>query len=93
MRKGAEVSTIATVHPSKPLESFLFGFGCLGGGAARVDRDALYVGYMIPEELLAEFLCHVICIIIMYNIIIPAVKFHLIFLVLAEVKSTVRSLI
>ena len=31
----------ATVHPSKPPESFLFGFSCLGEKPAHVDGDAL----------------------------------------------------
>ena len=35
------VSTVVTVHPSKPLESFLPGFSCSGEGPLRVDHDAL----------------------------------------------------
>jgi len=42
MRKRAVVSTVAAVHPSKPLESCLFGFSCSGGGAVWVDCGALH---------------------------------------------------
>jgi len=30
MGKRVVVSTVATVHPSEPFESFLFGFSCSG---------------------------------------------------------------
>ncbi|RPB04867.1 hypothetical protein L873DRAFT_1798702, partial [Choiromyces venosus 120613-1] len=38
MRKRAVISTVATVHLSKPLEGFLFGFSCPG----EVAREAVY---------------------------------------------------
>jgi len=39
------VSTVlvARAHPSKLLESFLFGFSCSGGGPVRMECNALYV--------------------------------------------------
>ena len=35
MGKRGVVSIVATVHLSKPLESFLFEFSCLGEGMSR----------------------------------------------------------
>ncbi|RPA95732.1 hypothetical protein L873DRAFT_1298892 [Choiromyces venosus 120613-1] len=40
MRKRAVISTVSTVHISKPLESFLFGFGCPGGLGAVYSKTA-----------------------------------------------------
>jgi len=41
MRKRAVVSTAATVQPSKPLGSFLFGLAVLVRGSVRVACEAL----------------------------------------------------
>ncbi|RPB03716.1 hypothetical protein L873DRAFT_94056 [Choiromyces venosus 120613-1] len=41
MRKRAVTSAIATVHLSKPLGSFLFGFSCPGEGGVRVAWEAV----------------------------------------------------
>lgn len=39
--KREVVGTVATVHPSKPLEGFLFGFNCPGGLGGRLDYGGL----------------------------------------------------
>ena len=47
MRKRMVVSTIATVHASKPLESFLFGFSYPGGLGGRL---LLRLCTVLPES-------------------------------------------
>ncbi|RPA93786.1 hypothetical protein L873DRAFT_1498809 [Choiromyces venosus 120613-1] len=42
MRKRAVISTAATVHLSKPLESFLFGFSYPGEGGVQMAWEAVY---------------------------------------------------
>ena len=37
------VATVDLIKSRNPLESFLFGFGCLGGGGVRVARETLYM--------------------------------------------------
>lgn len=51
LRKRAVVSTVTTVHPSKPLENFLFGLrcpseGCLGGPGGLLHK--IFLPYMQP---------------------------------------------